>query len=90
VIVEIVILAMVAAFLGLRLYSVLGRRAEHNEEPIQGPLHRPDALQPGRTTPARPDERAAARPSRASAPSLPPTAASTSRPSSRARAELTR
>lgn len=33
--VEIVILAMIAAFLGLRLYSVLGRRAEHEEEPIQ-------------------------------------------------------
>lgn len=33
-IVEIVILAMIAAFLGLRLYSVLGRRAEHEEEPI--------------------------------------------------------
>lgn len=33
-IVEIVILAMVAAFLGLRLYSVLGQRAEHEEEPI--------------------------------------------------------
>ncbi|MFN2098931.1 Tim44/TimA family putative adaptor protein [Altererythrobacter sp. MF3-039] len=32
-IVEIVILAMVAAFLGLRLYSVLGQRAEHEEEP---------------------------------------------------------
>ncbi len=31
-ILEIVILAMVAAFLGLRLYSVLGRRAEHEEE----------------------------------------------------------
>lgn len=31
---EIVILAMVAAFLGLRLYSVLGRRAEHEEEII--------------------------------------------------------
>ena len=62
-IVEIVILAMIAAFLGLRLYSVLGRRAEHNEEPIQGPqapgLRRPDPLQPGRTTPARPEERSA-------------------------------
>ena len=34
--VEVVILAMIAAFLGLRLYSVLGRRAEHEEEPIQG------------------------------------------------------
>lgn len=36
-IVEIVILAMIAAFLGLRLYSVLGRRAEHEEEPV--PTH---------------------------------------------------
>jgi len=34
VILEIVILAMIAAFLGLRLYSVLGRRAEHEEESI--------------------------------------------------------
>ncbi len=34
-IVEIVILAMIAAFLGLRLYSVLGRRAEHEEEPVR-------------------------------------------------------
>ncbi len=33
--VQIVILAMIAAFLGLRLYSVLGRRAEHEDEPIQ-------------------------------------------------------
>lgn len=32
--VEIVIIAMVAAFLGLRLYSVLGRRAEHEEHPL--------------------------------------------------------
>jgi predicted lipid-binding transport protein (Tim44 family) len=37
--VEIVILAMIAAFLGLRLYSVLGRRAEHEEEPIAGRLN---------------------------------------------------
>jgi predicted lipid-binding transport protein (Tim44 family) len=41
--VEIVILAMVAAFLGLRLYSVLGRRAGHEEEAIQA---RFDAAQP--------------------------------------------
>lgn len=34
--VEIVVLAMIAAFLGLRLYAVLGRRSEHEEEPIQG------------------------------------------------------
>lgn len=34
VVLEIVLLAMVAAFLGLRLYSVLGRRAEHEEESV--------------------------------------------------------
>ncbi len=34
--VQIVILAMAAAFLGLQLYRVLGRRAEHEEEPIPG------------------------------------------------------
>ncbi len=32
--VEIVILAMVAAFLGLRLFSVLGRRADHGDAPM--------------------------------------------------------
>ena len=43
VILEIVILAMVAGFLGLRLYSVLGRRAEHEEEqPIPTRFERPD------------------------------------------------
>jgi predicted lipid-binding transport protein (Tim44 family) len=53
---EIVILAMIAAFLGLRLYSVLGRRAEHEEEPIPG---RFDAPKPGAPVPpaARPAER---------------------------------
>jgi len=52
--VEIVILAMIAAFLGLRLYSVLGRRAEHEEEPIQG---RFDTPAPGSRVPAsRPNE----------------------------------
>ncbi|HEY7806157.1 MAG TPA: Tim44/TimA family putative adaptor protein [Croceibacterium sp.] len=43
---EIVILAMIAAFLGLRLYSVLGRRAEHEEEPIP---HRFDAGETSKT-----------------------------------------
>lgn len=33
--VEIVILAMVAAFLGLRLIAVLGRRAEHDDQPLR-------------------------------------------------------
>jgi predicted lipid-binding transport protein (Tim44 family) len=41
-IVEIVILAMIAAFLGLRLYSVLGRRAEHEEEPVPTRFERPE------------------------------------------------
>ena len=41
-ILEIVILAMVAGFLGLRLYSVLGRRAEHEEEPVPSRFERGD------------------------------------------------
>lgn len=57
--VEIVILAMIAAFLGLRLYSVLGRRAEHEEEPIQG---RFDAPKPGVGAPSQPAPRAIDRP----------------------------
>jgi len=52
--VEIVILAMIAAFLGLRLYSVLGRRAEHEEEPIQGRFDQPPGM--GRTSAPRPAE----------------------------------
>ncbi len=45
VILEIVILAMVAGFLGLRLYSVLGRRAEHEEEqPIPTRFDRADEV----------------------------------------------
>jgi len=42
--IQIVILAMIAAFLGLRLYSVLGRRAEHEEEPIRGRLDEKSGL----------------------------------------------
>ena len=41
-IVEIVILAMIAAFLGLRLYAVLGRRPEQNEEPMRRRIEQPD------------------------------------------------
>ena len=64
VVVEIVILAMIAAFLGLRLYSVLGRRAEHEEEPIPTRFDQPErqagmrpspSLQPP-ATPYRPAE----------------------------------
>lgn len=51
-IVEIVILAMIAAFLGLRLYSVLGRRAEHEEEPVPTRFERSDAANPPRAMPA--------------------------------------
>ena len=35
VLIQIVILAMIAVFLGLRLYAVLGRRAEHEEEIVR-------------------------------------------------------
>lgn len=35
--IEIVLLAMVAAFLGLRLYSVLGKRTGHEQEPVARP-----------------------------------------------------
>lgn len=45
-IVEIVILAMIAAFLGLRLYSVLGRRAEHEEEPVPTRFDRTSGIAP--------------------------------------------
>lgn len=46
--VEIVILAMVAAFLGLRLYAVLGRRAEHEEQPrLEPKLDAPRMAAPG-------------------------------------------
>ena len=45
-IVEIVILAMIAAFLGLRLYSVLGRRAEHEEEPVPTRFERGESGNP--------------------------------------------
>ncbi|MDZ7588966.1 MAG: Tim44/TimA family putative adaptor protein [Parasphingorhabdus sp.] len=39
--IEIVLLAMVAAFLGLRLYSVLGKRTGHEQEPTPRHVERP-------------------------------------------------
>jgi predicted lipid-binding transport protein (Tim44 family) len=51
VFVEIVILAMIAAFLGLRLYSVLGRRAEHEEEPVPTRFERGDNTGAARPAP---------------------------------------
>lgn len=59
---EIVLLAMVAAFLGLRLYSVLGRRAEHEEEPVPQRFESEDktairpAAMPATVVPPRPTE----------------------------------
>jgi predicted lipid-binding transport protein (Tim44 family) len=44
--VEIVLLAMVALFVGLRLYAVLGRRTGHEQQPVT----RPDAV-PGSEAP---------------------------------------
>ncbi len=41
--VEIIILAMVAAFLGLRLYSVLGKRTGHEQEPLTRSMDNPGA-----------------------------------------------
>jgi predicted lipid-binding transport protein (Tim44 family) len=38
---EIVLLAMVALFVGLRLYSVLGRRTGHEQQPILRPAETP-------------------------------------------------
>lgn len=59
---EIVILAMIAAFLGLRLYSVLGRRAEHEEEPSAGRLdpRRSASVAPRVTNAAKPNDGPAA------------------------------
>ncbi|WP_225205509.1 Tim44/TimA family putative adaptor protein [Novosphingobium huizhouense] len=61
-IVEIVILAMIAAFLGLRLYSVLGRRPEQNEEPLRRRVEQPDpsAAAPRPLAPRLPEKAAAA------------------------------
>jgi predicted lipid-binding transport protein (Tim44 family) len=60
---EIVLLAMVAAFLGLRLYSVLGRRAEQEEEPAVQRFESDDkpagirpAAMPAAVVPPRPVE----------------------------------
>jgi predicted lipid-binding transport protein (Tim44 family) len=60
---EIVLLAMVAAFLGLRLYSVLGRRAEQEEEPAvqrfdsdDKPVGIRPAAMPATVAPPRPVE----------------------------------
>lgn len=50
--IEIVLLAMVAVFVGLRLYSVLGRRTGHEQQPILRPADTASAAEP---IPAAPD-----------------------------------
>lgn len=44
--VEIVLLALVALFVGLRLYSVLGRRTGHEQQPILRPAESPASAEP--------------------------------------------
>lgn len=61
-IVEIVILAMIAAFLGLRLYAVLGRRPEQNEEPLRRRVEQPDPASAPRSLAPRLQEKTAAAP----------------------------
>jgi len=69
--VEIVIIAMVAAFLGLRLYSVLGRRAEHEEQPLP-PRFEPKGPASDAPRAATPELAGAGQPSRALVPGVTP------------------
>ncbi len=52
-IVEIVILAMIAVFLGLRLYAVLGRRPEDSDEPLRRRLEQADPQAAPRSLPTK-------------------------------------
>ncbi len=49
--VSIIILALVALFIGLRLYSVLGERTGHEQQPILKPAEPEARLQPRAQTP---------------------------------------
>ena len=53
-ILEIVILAMIAAFLGLRLYSVLGKRADQEEEAVPRRFDDEAKVPPAKTVQLRP------------------------------------
>lgn len=55
--VEIVLLAMVALFVGLRLYSVLGRRTGHEQQPILRPAETPVQAEPAPAVSDPPAER---------------------------------
>ena len=48
---EIVLLAMIALFVGLRLYSVLGRRTGAEQQPILRPAETPAAAEPAAAVP---------------------------------------
>jgi predicted lipid-binding transport protein (Tim44 family) len=50
--VEIVLLAMIALFVGLRLYAVLGQRTGHEQSPV---ISRPEAAPEAAPVPAAPD-----------------------------------
>jgi len=70
-IIEIVVLAMIAAFLGLRLYSVLGRRPEQTDEPLARRIEQPDPLRPARPAAPKLEEKPAAAPRAQSQPERP-------------------
>ena len=53
--VEIVLLALVALFVGLRLYAVLGRRTGHEQQPVTRPETVPGTDQPAPVTDVSPD-----------------------------------
>lgn len=53
--VEIVLLALVALFVGLRLYAVLGRRTGHEQQPVTRPEAVPGTDQPAPVTDIAPD-----------------------------------
>lgn len=55
--VEIVLLAMVALFVGLRLYSVLGRRTGHEQQPVIRPAEAPSAPEASASSPEPAAER---------------------------------
>ena len=55
--IEIVLLAMVALFVGLRLYSVLGRRTGAEQQPILRPAESGAAAEPVTTAPEKASDR---------------------------------
>jgi predicted lipid-binding transport protein (Tim44 family) len=53
--VEIVLLAMIALFVGLRLYAVLGQRTGHEQQPVTRPEAAPEAAPAAATADAIPN-----------------------------------